>query len=154
MSTDPKRLAAEELLAVLPQMSSLIAVKLRQDIDTEFTLVQFQVLDQLAEHPITLTELAEQRRVTRQAASLQMQGLVERGWVRRLPDPADRRQAILELTDEGRAQLRTAHQSLNAYMVNLLEMLSDDELAAIDTVLPAFRLMITKATAMTIREPE
>ena len=148
MTSTSQRLLAEELLAVVPAMSNLIAVKLRQEIDADITLVQFRALGQLQEHPITLTELAEQRGVTRQAASLQVQGLVERGWVRRIPDPADRRQAVLEVTDEGRTQLQIVQQSLADYMASILATLTTDELAAIEKALPILRRVVDKASDM------
>ena len=135
---------AEELLTALPLMNSLMAVKLRQEIDEEITLVQFRVLNQLQERSITLSELAEQRKVTRQAASLQVQGLVERGWVKRIPDPNDRRQAMLEVTSEGLKQLQKARQSLTEYMAHLLEILTPDELVALHVVLPAFQRIIKR----------
>jgi DNA-binding MarR family transcriptional regulator len=146
MSSNPLWPSAEELLAVLPSMNNLIAIKLRQEIDADITLVQFMVLEQLQEHSITLTELAEQRGVTRQAASLQVQGVVERGWVRRIPDPTDRRQQMLEVTDEGRTQLKVVRQALTGYAANLLEMLTPEELRAMQIVLPAFRRIINKTT--------
>ena len=148
MSANPVWPSAEELLAVLPSMNSLIAIKLRQEIDADITLVQFMVLEQLQEHPITLTALAEQRGVTRQAASLQVQGVVERGWVRRLPDPTDRRQQMLEVTEEGRTRLREAREALTTYAATLLEMLTPEEFAAMQIVLPAFRRLIAKATEL------
>lgn len=140
-----RQLSAQELLVILPLMSTLMAIKLRQDIDDDITLVQFRVLSQLQERSITLTELAEQRRVTRQAASLHMQGLVERGWVRRVPDPNDRRQAMLEVTAEGLAQLQKAQRSLSDYMARLLEVLTPAELDALQLVIPALHRVIAKS---------
>jgi DNA-binding MarR family transcriptional regulator len=141
-------LSAEELLTTLPLMNSLIAIKLRQEIDAEITLVQFRVLDQLQNRSITLTELAEQRGVTRQSASLQVQGLVERGWVRRMPDPDDRRQYMLEVTDEGRMQVQQVRKSLTKYLAHLLEMLTPDEFAALQIVIPAMDRIITLSAEM------
>jgi DNA-binding MarR family transcriptional regulator len=146
MTSNSLWFSAEELLVVMPLMSTLIAVKLRQEIDAEITLIQFRALTQLQEQSITLTELAEQRGVTRQAVSLQVQGLVERGWVQRIPDLNDRRQAMLEVTDEGLIQLQKARQSLTEYMAGLLEALTPDELTTIQNALPIFRRLITKAT--------
>ena len=131
--------SAEQLLDILLPLNVLISVKLRQDIDEEVTMAQFRILAQLQEQPLTLSELAEQRQVSRQAASLQIQGLVERGWVRRIPDPKDRRQARLKLTQEGIAQWRQTQQALTETLVEHLDLLTPDELAALRVIIPAFK---------------
>ena len=147
MPTTPISITASELVDLVPFLSHIMGVKLREEIDDEVTMVQFRVLTRLQERPITLSELAEQRHVSRQAASLQVQGLVERGWVRRIPDPNDRRQARLEVTDEGLVQLGHARQALTNYLADLLETLNPEEMAALRIVIPAFERMIEQARA-------
>ncbi|HVO42694.1 MAG TPA: MarR family transcriptional regulator [Aggregatilineales bacterium] len=137
--------SAEELLSVLPLLNRLIAVKLRQEIDEEITLSQFRVLTQLQEHSITLSELADQRHVTRQAASLQVQGLVERGWVRRVPDLEDRRQAWLEVTEEGLSRWGQARTSLIEYLAGLLQELTTEEFEALQVLIPALKRVMERA---------
>jgi DNA-binding MarR family transcriptional regulator len=137
--------AAEKLLSILPLLTRVIAVKLREDIDEEITLAQFRILTQLQEQPCTLSELAEQRHITRQAASLQVQGLADRGWIRRVPDLADRRQSLLEVTDKGLAQWRESQQSLAEYLAGFLDAFSTEESAALEILIPAFQRIIDQA---------
>ena len=53
--------------------------------------------------PATASELAMHLGVTKQAAAQLVDYLVERGYLRRDPDPTDRRARLLVLTEHGRA---------------------------------------------------
>ncbi|WP_307862073.1 MarR family transcriptional regulator [Nocardioides sp. SYSU D00065] len=48
------------------------------------------------------SELAETLHIAPRSATEVVEALVEHGWVRRAPDPSDRRATTLTLTDEGR----------------------------------------------------
>ncbi|MGH8879711.1 MAG: MarR family winged helix-turn-helix transcriptional regulator [Stackebrandtia sp.] len=56
----------------------------------------------------TVTELAEHLSMTKQAASLLVAELVDRGYVERRPHPDDARAKLLVLTPKGRECTRTA----------------------------------------------
>jgi DNA-binding MarR family transcriptional regulator len=62
----------------------------------------------LAASPATTAELAAHLGMTKQAAGELVQGLVDRGYVGRRPDPTDRRARLLFLTDRGTACTRAA----------------------------------------------
>src|SRR5262245_16221587 len=100
--------AAQELLSVLPFLNRMISAELRLEAGEDTTMPQFRVLSHLAEGELTLSALAKKRRVSLQAAGELVQSLVERGWIVRVPDPADRRQSLLQLTGEGRARYERA----------------------------------------------
>ena len=55
--------------------------------------------------PTRMGVVAEHLRIAPRSATEVLDGLQERGLVRRLADPADRRAVLVELTDEGRALL-------------------------------------------------
>jgi DNA-binding MarR family transcriptional regulator len=62
-----------------------------------------------------ITDLAEQSRLTKQAMMAMVDDLEERGYVRRVPDPADARAKLVRLTAHGRraaAECRRAIQAL------------------------------------------
>jgi DNA-binding MarR family transcriptional regulator len=62
-----------------------------------------------------ITDLAEQNRLTKQAMMAMVDDLEERGYVRRVPDPADARAKLVRLTAHGRraaAECRRAIQAL------------------------------------------
>lgn len=136
---------ARQLLATLPLLSRIMAVELRQEAGEETTLPQFRVLAYLRDGPLTVSALARKRRVSLQSAGELVQSLVERGWVARTPDPSDRRQFLLELTDEGRLRYERAHQRMMERLVPLLERVTDEEMAAIQRALSALGRVLADA---------
>ncbi len=103
---------ARELITVLPRLNRIVSRELNSISGDESTLVQMRVSAQLSEEALTLSGLARKRAVSVQAASEHVQGLVDRGWVQRIPDPNDRRQALLRVTDEGAQQLEQVRAQL------------------------------------------
>ncbi|MBN1563765.1 MAG: MarR family transcriptional regulator [Anaerolineae bacterium] len=96
----------------------------------------------MIKHPLTVSKLAQTRRVSLQAASALVQGLVERGWVTRTPDPNDRRQALLEVTPEGLARAEFAKGQMVSYLVGSLDGLEPEEIAAASIFLPAVKRVL------------
>lgn len=133
----------EELMRVFPNLGRQIALYLRQTGEEETTLMQIGVLHQIQERSITASELAKQRRVSLQSASVLVQGLVERGWVIRVPDPHDRRQFILQITDEGVAKAETTRRQIVSYLSTVLATLTAEEIAAAQIFLPALSRIFT-----------
>lgn len=134
----------EELLAVLPLLNRLVAAEVRREAGEETTMPQFRVLAHLAAAPLTLSVLAKKRRVSLQAMSELVQALVARGWVERLPDPNDRRQALLQLTNHGRSHYERAQAHTLQRLVPLLAQLNGKELAAVRVALPALRRVLAQ----------
>ena len=138
---DPER-AAQELLAVLPLLSRIVAAEVRREAGEETTMPQFRVLAHLSERPLTLSELARRRRVTLQSMGELAQVLVGRGWVVRTPDPTDRRQQLLSLTEHGRRHYERAQELVLAQLVPLLGGLDAAEMEAVQAALPALRRVL------------
>jgi DNA-binding MarR family transcriptional regulator len=134
----------EALLAVLPLLNRLVAAEVRREAGEETTMPQFRVLAHLAAAPLTLSALAKKRRVSLQAMSELVQVLVARGWVERLPDPNDRRQALLQLTDHGRSHYERAQTHTLQRLVPLLAQLNGEELAAVRVALPALHRVLAQ----------
>jgi DNA-binding MarR family transcriptional regulator len=141
--------AADLFLTVYPRFKRLLSVQLHQKIDDEITFSQIRTLGKLIDEPVTLSELAERCNVTRQGASLQVQYLVEHGWVRRIPDPADRRSALLEATDDGRAHWLEARRSLVDTLAGVFKQLTPEEMAAFQTVFLALQRILEQAESRT-----
>jgi DNA-binding MarR family transcriptional regulator len=71
----------------------------------------YEILVQLSEtpgHALRMTQLAAASASSKSRASHAVARLEERGWVRRINCPTDRRGQIAQLTDEGFAALRDA----------------------------------------------
>ncbi|SRR5581483_755666 len=134
--------ATRELLAVLPLLNRIIAAELRLEAGEDTTMPQFRVMAYLCAGPLTLSELARKRRVSLQAAGELVQSLVERGWVTRSPDPTDRRQSLLALTEEGRVRYEHAQERMLRRLVPLMERLTAKEIAAVRIALSALRRVL------------
>lgn len=142
MSDSLLEATTRQLMAVLPQINRLMAVDLRQEVDEAATMPQFRVLAYLHDQPMSLTALAKMRRVSLQSAGELVQSLVTRGWVTRTPHPADRRQSILELTDEGRANFARVQQRMQEQLTIYLAALSESELQTVQAALVALLRVI------------
>ena len=134
--------AAQELLAVVPLLSRIVAVEVRREAGEETTIAQFRVLAHLSDGPLTLSELARRRYVTLQSMSELAHMLVERGWIARTPDPHDRRQQLLALTDHGRAHYERALSLMIVRLIPLLAGLNATEIAAVRVALPALHRVL------------
>ena len=142
METDQALEATQELLAVLPLLNRLIAAEVRREAGEETTMPQFRVLTHLAAGPLTLSVLAKKRRVSLQSMSELVQVLVARGWVVRTPDPHDRRQSLLQLTDHGRVHHERAQEQMLRRLAPFMAQLSPAELSAVRMALPALRRVL------------
>jgi DNA-binding MarR family transcriptional regulator len=136
--------ATRELLAVLPLLNRIVAGEVRREAGEETTMPQFRVLAHLADGELTLSVLAKRRRVSLQSMSELVQVLVERGWIARAPDPSDRRQHLLKLTDHGRAHYQRAQDMTVRRLAPLMAQLSADEMAAVRMALPALHRVLAQ----------
>ncbi len=135
--------ATRELLSVLPLLSRIMAAELRHEPGDETTMPQFRVLAYLHDGPLTLSAIAKRRRVSLQSAGDLVQVLVERGWITRTPDPKDRRQWLLNLTEQGMAKYQQAQDGMLRRLVPLIGNLSDEEIAAVQIAMPALHRVLT-----------
>ena len=133
-----------EVLAVLPLLNRIVGAEVRREAGEDTTIGQFRVLAHLAEGPLTLSVLAKRRRVSLQSMSELAQTLVERGWIARTPDPTDRRQHLLQLTDSGLAHYQRTQEMTIRQLAPLLAQLSADEMAAVRMALPALRRVLAQ----------
>ena len=76
--------------------------------------------------PMSLRALADLEQVRQQSMSQSVDALQERGWATRSPDPNDRRQVIITLTDAGRVALETGRSVRQAWIVDAMTRLLDD----------------------------
>ena len=144
---------AEELLKVFPNFGKLVSSYLRESGEEETTLMQFGVLHQLQRQPITASELAKTRRVSLQAASVLVQGMVERGWIVREPSLSDRRQFMLQITAEGQKRTEAVKAQIAHYMEGFLEGISPEEMAAAQVFIPALsRILTNQMTSKTTQD--
>lgn len=82
-----------------------------------------------------VSELGRAMSVTRQAAAKTVVVLEERGYVERTPDPGDRRQTRLAVTDRGRAMLREGEEIFDDLRRQWEEQVGAGSLAALEAAL-------------------
>jgi DNA-binding MarR family transcriptional regulator len=129
--TETRWLNADEQIAwrsFVDGFRALIDVLDRQlQADSNLPHTYFEILIPLSEakgRTLRMSELAEAARSSRSRLSHAVARLEERGWVRRLNCPTDRRGQLAQLTDEGFAVLEAAApghvQAVRKYLIDRL----------------------------------
>lgn len=133
---------AGELFEVMPLLGRTMFHHIRTLDQEKTTFMQVKALFHLIDHPLTVSTLAKKHHVSLQAASTLVQGLVERGWVTRVPDPNDRRQSLLEVTPEGLDRAQLAKDEMVSRLVGSLDGLEPKEIDAAKVFLPALKRVL------------
>ena len=141
------RTLSEELMKIFPNMGRQISSFLRESGEEETTLMQVSVLHQIQKHSMTASKIAQRRRVSLQSVSVLVQGMVEKGWIIRVPSPTDRRQFLLQITPEGVEKAEATQNQIINYLTGFLEDLSPEEIAAGQVFLPALNRILTAQMA-------
>jgi DNA-binding MarR family transcriptional regulator len=110
-----------------------LARRLRQQGETSASPTQLAVLATIErDGPITLGGLAAVERVQPPTITAAVGRLEQRGLVRRLTDPDDRRVARVEITPQGRRLLEQSRSRKTAYLEQRLATLTADEQTTIE----------------------
>ncbi|HEY1277519.1 MAG TPA: MarR family winged helix-turn-helix transcriptional regulator [Thermoleophilaceae bacterium] len=86
-----------------------------------------------------LTYLADRSGLTKQAVGEAVDDLEERGYVRRAPDPLDKRAKIIKLTERGDAALATSKRIFDEIERDWQEQLGEDIVVALRSALERLR---------------
>ncbi len=103
--------------------------------EVDLTLAQYRILAFLTGGTTAASKVAEAMTVSRPSVTVVVDGLSDRGFVRRDADPSDRRRAGIVLTREGVAALARADAAVAARLDALLAMMPEHERAAAITAL-------------------
>lgn len=119
-------MTASELRAVLGQLMRRLRAQ------HGFPLSHGAVLGRLdREGPRSVSELALAERMRPQSMAQTVADLERDGLVARRPDPGDRRRALVELTDEGRATLTADRGRREGWLAEAIEELEPAEQAVL-----------------------
>jgi DNA-binding MarR family transcriptional regulator len=117
-----------------------LAARARAERGGVLSLNQTAVLGRVATHgPITAGEVAAQLRMQPQALTRTFAALESAGLMRRTPDPADGRQALLGITAAGRRALKEEMAPRDAWLAQAIERVLTP--AERDLLVVAARLM-------------
>ncbi len=97
----------------------------------ELSLPQFRVLSLIASSPERAGRIATLAGVSRPSLTGVLDGLVQHGFVRRVDVAGDRRGVSLEITDDGRAALDRAQDSVVARLDAVLAQVSATDRRAV-----------------------
>lgn len=131
--TAATRLSTGELASLLrPALVRLTRLVRNQRVDQSVTLTQLSAMGTLRSHgPMSAGELAAAEKVQPPSMTKVLAHLEERGLVRREVSPADRRQAIIAISDAGAELLDSERRSRDAWLSKQLEKLTPEERAAL-----------------------
>lgn len=102
----------------------------------DFGLSQFMILKAAGYSPNTSQcKVARFLNVTEAAVSRQIDSLVGRGLLTKIPNAENRREHVLELTEEGRERLAEAKVALEAVYKDLFSVLTHDEQSRLRMIL-------------------
>jgi DNA-binding MarR family transcriptional regulator len=132
-----KRLDENELRLVLQR----VARRIRNNRgDESLGDSQMGVLFLLEKHgDASPSSLAEHERVSPPSMNRTINGLEERGLVRRTPSEADARKVTVSLTDAGRDLIRETRRLRTAWFSRRVAELTADERRALEAVTPILR---------------
>ncbi len=154
MATTPNE-CARELLDVTPVIIQAIRFEMRSQRLTDLTVPQFRTLAYINRHPgSSLSDASEFIGLTLSSMSILVNGLVERGLVRRTVSTQDRRRICLTLTTTGQTMLDAVLHATEARLAELVEPLSGKERATVVRALKLLRPIFLPRTDAPQREPE
>ncbi|SFO92901.1 MarR family winged helix-turn-helix transcriptional regulator [Salibacterium halotolerans] len=102
--------------------------KVENELHKEFSMEQIKMLNLLERHgPMTSKQLTELQGGHKSATSSRLKKLVEKGYVRVIPDEIDGRLKHVQLTEAGAAAYQHANQQVNEYLSSILSGIDDEE---------------------------
>jgi DNA-binding MarR family transcriptional regulator len=122
---------AEEIAEALPVRAAAISRLFMAHTTVPLSRTEIGVLHVVSESPRRITELAAREGVTQPAITLLVNRLAERGWLKRTPDPLDRRAVLVELTSDGCDLLDQIRAEFRALVRENMAALTDDDLTAL-----------------------
>lgn len=90
---------------------------------------QWLIMDTVANaaEPVTLTQLATQRNVTKGAIARQMKPLLDQNYLEQQTDPSDRRRSFLQLSATGEQTQQEIARAVEARFSNWIEVFGADD---------------------------
>lgn len=122
MTRSSSRVAAREILKIIPLVMRTVAAELRAAGEMPAP-AHFGLLTILGTQPRTLTELALLQGVSLPTMSNSISTLVQRGWVKRSSPGKDRRVVLIEITALGKATVERVGKAAEAHLAEMLAVL-------------------------------
>jgi len=104
-----------------------------------------------AEGPLTPSQVADRVLIPSATVTATLDLLERRGWIRRAPNPDDRRSVLVEITPDGRAVADQMLPGIRGLEKSLLSALTEDERAQLLVLLAK---ILDRAAAVASEDPE
>jgi len=131
---------AGEVLETVPLIMQFIRVEMRRSRGRGVSVPQFRVLAFLGRTDgASVSAAADRVGLSLPATSRLVDGLVDRGLIRREPSPEDRRRVVLRLTARGRDLVRKARSSAQSRLAEALDALTPAQRAEVAIVMQIIR---------------
>ncbi len=130
--------SAGSLLQALTRADHLLSTRLEAALEADgLSIAKFGVLKELANagEPLPLGQLAERLACVKSNITQLVDRLETDGLVRRVPDLADRRSTLAEITEEGRRRYEVGLKAQSALEQAMVQGLSLDERLQLTSVL-------------------
>ena len=141
--------AIEKFWEAFPPVWNRIRGNLRLILAEAFniSIEEFHILRNLRRGICSVSQLASVQQISRPAASQAVEALVEKGLVSRHYDAEDRRHIRLALTPAGDELINTIFQKNRRWMMEKMESMSLEEMAAILKAMEALKEAFVEADA-------
>jgi len=148
MSDDPMQQCAGNVMDTFHATMRAIRPETRRSPSSDLSMQQFRALVTIKHHEgASLSLVSEHLGATISAASKLIDGLVERGYVRRETAPDDRRRLILAITQAGDKTLESVHLEAISRLAAKLVSLTPGERAMVNLAMDLLRSAIVSAQA-------
>jgi len=138
------RSCADDVLDVLPDAMDAIRAGMRSQLDNRLSVPQFRCLNFIDRRPgCSLGEVAAFLGVTLPTASAMVDRLGRAGHVKAASAAADRRRAMLSISENGKALLEQVREDARGELAALLARRPADELRTISAGLAALKRALT-----------
>lgn len=140
-----------QLRPLLPRLYHLIR---RRAPGWDMSSAQASVVTTLTDKgPMRMGTLAALEGVRLPTATSVVNGLIKLGLVERRADPQDRRAVVVDLTVQGRAQVRELIDERNRHFARLLAQLSDSDQKLLEAAVPAMSRLLDLHAETEERQP-
>jgi DNA-binding MarR family transcriptional regulator len=118
---------------------------LRRSAPADVSASTITALDRLrSEGPLRVSELARREAMTQPGVTMLVHRLADAGYAERVPDPTDRRAALVRITPAGEAVLAARHAARARLLHERISQLSEPDQDLLRAALPAIdRLLAT-----------
>ncbi len=120
-----------------------LAVWLKRQMPPQISGSAISALDRLViEGPLRVSDLAAREAMTQPGVTMLINRLAEAGYAERLPDPTDRRAALVRITPAGRTVLADRHAARAQVLRRRLAELDDTDRELLIAALPAIERLV------------